>query len=86
MARRRKGRIRSTKVSAKGWIVIPAELRRKYDLEPGTRVQVIDYGDGLGIVPVPADPIAHARGLLKGGKSLTAALLEDRAWERAHER
>ena len=28
-------------VSEKGWIVIPAELRKKYGLLPGTEVQVI---------------------------------------------
>ena len=31
-------------VSEKGWVVIPAELRRKYNLQPGTEVSVVDYG------------------------------------------
>ena len=46
-----------TTVSNKGWIVIPAELRRKYGLTPGTRVVVVDYGGVIAVVPALADPI-----------------------------
>ena len=35
-------------VSGKGWIVIPAELRKKYNLRAGTEVVVVDYGAGKG--------------------------------------
>jgi AbrB family looped-hinge helix DNA binding protein len=31
-------------ISEKGWVVIPAELRRKYALKPGSTVQIVDYG------------------------------------------
>ena len=31
-------------ISAKGWIVIPAEYRKKHRLEPGTKVDIVDYG------------------------------------------
>ena len=73
-------------VSQKGWVVIPAELRRKYDLRPGARVVVVDYGGVLSLIPALSDPIAEAAGLLKGEDSLTAALLEERATERERER
>jgi AbrB family looped-hinge helix DNA binding protein len=72
-------------VSHKGWVVIPAELRRKYRLRPGARVVVVDYGGVLSLVPAMSDPIAEAAGLLKGEDSLTAALLEERAGERDRE-
>jgi AbrB family looped-hinge helix DNA binding protein len=72
-------------VSAKGWIVIPAEYRRKHGLDPGVRVQVVDYGGVLAVVPSLAVPVRDARGMLRGGPPLTAALLADRAREQEHE-
>jgi len=69
-------------VSAKGWIVIPKEIRQRYHLKKGDKVHVIDTGRTLTIVPVSRDPIAEGRGMLKGGPpSLTQSLLEDRRWE-----
>jgi AbrB family looped-hinge helix DNA binding protein len=71
----------SATISAKGQIVIPAEYRRKYDLQPGDKVQIVDYGGVLAIVPVPKDPIEAGYGLLKSPKSLTQALLEEHTRE-----
>ena len=68
-------------VSSKGWIVIPAEYRRRYNLTPGTRVSIVDYGGVLSIRPAMKDPVAETAGMLKGGPSLTQALLEERAKE-----
>jgi AbrB family looped-hinge helix DNA binding protein len=72
-------------ISAKGWVVIPAEYRHKYGLEPGDKVSIVDYGGVLSIMPVPRDPIEHACGLLAGGPSLTRALLKERREERRRE-
>ena len=72
-------------VSAKGWVVIPKDLREKYDLKKGTRVQVLDYDDLLALVPLPDDPVEALHGMLEGGPSLTADLLAERARERARE-
>ncbi len=68
----------TAKVSAKGWVVIPRQLRARYGLKKGSRVQVIDYGGVLAIVPVADDPIETTQGMLKGGRSLTRALEESR--------
>jgi len=66
------------KVSTKGWVVIPAALRKRYNLDPGTEVQIVDYGEVLAIVPVKENPIEASAGMLAGeGKSLTQALLDD---------
>jgi AbrB family looped-hinge helix DNA binding protein len=73
-------------ISAKGWIVIPAELRKKYELHAGDQVRLVDYGGVLAIIPTMKDPVREARGLLKGQKSLTRALLAERAKERRRER
>ncbi|MFT5367680.1 MAG: AbrB family looped-hinge helix DNA binding protein [Candidatus Latescibacterota bacterium] len=64
-------------ISQKGWVVIPAELRRKYQLTSGTQVQIVDYGGILSLIPSLNDPINEAKGLLKGDTSLTQALLEE---------
>jgi AbrB family looped-hinge helix DNA binding protein len=69
-------------ISAKGWLVIPVELRKKYDLHEGSRVVLVDYGGVLAIVPAMAKPIQQSRGMLKGGKSLLDALKEERRRER----
>ena len=74
-----------SKVSVKGQIVIPAELRAKYSIAPGATVDVRD-GDGRIIVfPLPTDVIQAGRGFLKGPTSLTAALLKARAADEALE-
>ena len=69
-------------VSAKGWVVIPAPYRHRHHLTPGTKVQILDYGGSIGIVPAMANPVRDARGLLRGGRSLTEALLAERSEER----
>ncbi len=53
-------------ISSKGWVVIPADLRKKYGLKPGDAVHVVDYGGVLMLVPAHKDPINEGRGLLKG--------------------
>jgi len=72
----------TAKVSAKGWIVIPADIRKRYGIEPGDEVQIIDYGGSLGIVPKLADPVEDACGILADdGPSLTQELLRERRRE-----
>ena len=72
-------------ISYKGWVVIPADLRKKYNLTPGTEVVIVDYGGVLAIVPAMKDPVKQGYGMLKGGPSLTQALLKERAAERKRE-
>lgn len=72
-------------ISNKGWVVIPAELRKKYNLTPGTEVVIVDYGGVLAIIPAMKNPIKEGRGLLKDLPSLTKDLLEERQKERKRE-
>lgn len=74
------------KISQKGWVVIPAELRKKYDLKPGVEIHVVDYGGVLSLIPATEDPVQYAAGMLGGEVSLTQALLAERERERARER
>jgi len=71
----------TAKVSTKGWVVIPKELREKYGLRKGTQVQVVDYNDVLALVPLPDDPVRALHGLLEEGPSLTKDLMAERARE-----
>lgn len=68
-------------VSAKGWVVIPGEIRRRYGLKRGDKVHLIDYGGVISIVPAAKDPVAAGFGMFEGGPSLTKGLLEDRRRE-----
>jgi AbrB family looped-hinge helix DNA binding protein len=63
-------------ISNKGWVVIPAELRKKYQLEPGTEVVIVDYGGVLSIIPALREPVKQGRGLLKDIPSLKGDLKE----------
>ena len=76
----------TVKVGSKGQITIPANLRKQYNLRPGSRVVLVDYADILAIVPAMSDSIEESAGLLKDGPSLAAALRAERKRERAHGR
>lgn len=76
--------MRATRVSAKGWIVIPKDLRDRYGISEGSLVSFTDLGDVLSITPVPEDPVQAGFGLLKGAR-LTETLLEDRKQDRGRE-
>ena len=75
----------TTTMSAKGWVVIPKSIREKHGLKKGSRVQVLDCGQLLAIVPLPDDPIEALHGMFEGGPSLTEELLAEREQERARE-
>jgi len=70
--------MKASKLSEKGWVVIPNSIRKRYGLKKGDQVNIIDYGDIISIIPLSADPIKESAGLLKGGASLTKDLIEQR--------
>ena len=73
-------------VSAKGWVVIPAQYRAKYGFKPGTRLRFVDYGGSLTLVRVPNNPIKASRGILKNKRSLTEELLAEHRKELKRDR
>ena len=75
----------SATLSSKGWVVIPAAMRKKYRLRPGARVRVVDYGGIISLQPEPADPVEGSAGMLKGRTSLIRSLLKERAKDRRRE-
>lgn len=55
-------------LTEKGQVVIPAEIRARYELTPGTQVQFVDEGGSIRLIVrrrvVPSDPAA-GYGLVK---------------------
>ena len=53
-------------VSSKGQTVIPAELRKRYGIEPNSKIEFIDTGEEIVIVPLGSeDPVRSTYGILK---------------------
>jgi AbrB family looped-hinge helix DNA binding protein len=77
--------VHTTTVSAKGWVVIPKAIRDKHGLKKGSRVQVLEVGQMVAIVPLPDDPVQALHGMFEAGPSLTQDLLAEREQERARE-
>jgi AbrB family looped-hinge helix DNA binding protein len=74
-------------VSQKGWVVIPVALRNKYHWNTGDRVNVVDYGGVVSLVPVLGDPEAEGRGALSmRGRSLLRRLQQTRNAERRRDK
>jgi AbrB family looped-hinge helix DNA binding protein len=69
------------KVSKKGWVVIPHDIRERYGIRPGDRVQIVASNGVIRVIPLPKDPIEYGFGLFKDGPSLTEGLLKDRREE-----
>lgn len=71
-------------VSAKGWVVIPKEIRERLGLKKGSRVRFVEYGGVLRVIPEPEDPldaIEELYGMFADGPSMTEALLREHAEE-----
>jgi len=53
-------------VKAKGQIVIPVDIRRKFQIEEGTRVAFLEEEGRLFIQPVTDEFIEEMKGILSG--------------------
>ena len=70
-------------VSARGQMVIPASIRKRYGIKPNSKVELLDFGKEIVIVPIKVQSIAEARGILKGVSS--ADLIRERRKARKQE-
>jgi AbrB family looped-hinge helix DNA binding protein len=68
--------IEYAKVKAKGQIVIPVDIRRKFRIEEGTRVAFLEDEGRLFIQPVTDDFIEGMKGIL-AGRGLPACIKRD---------
>jgi AbrB family looped-hinge helix DNA binding protein len=70
-------------VSVKGQMVIPSRMRKKYGIKPRSRLELIDLGNEIVVIPVMDDSLIKSRGILKNVS--TKDLLKARRQERRRE-
>lgn len=71
-----------SRATIKGQVLIPAPLRKKFNIKKGSRVAISEgEGNMILIKPLADDPIEASRGILKGKTSMTGALIKDRRAE-----
>lgn len=68
-----------TTITERGQTVVPARIRRDHHLLPQSKLEWIDDGRTIRVVPLPTDAVQAARGSTKG---LRAALDRERELER----
>jgi AbrB family looped-hinge helix DNA binding protein len=71
----------TARVSKKGQLVVPAEIRKRYGIEEGKEVEFLDFGGEINLIPLPDDPIQAAEGWLRPKRSVGEMLGEVRAEE-----
>ncbi len=72
------------KVTARGQVSIPSKIRKKFNIEPESRVEWIVDGNVIKVVPLPKDPVAAFKG--RGSRRYsTQQLIEERRIEREKE-
>jgi AbrB family looped-hinge helix DNA binding protein len=75
----------SAYLTSKGQLVVPARLRRKYGIKPGTRICFVERDHEIVFQPVTKEYIRRVCGMLKSETSMTKALLEERAKDKRRE-
>lgn len=75
-------------VTTKGQLVVPARLRRRFGIKPGTRINFIEEGERIIFQPVTREYIDSFCGIFKqkpGEKSVVQELIEERRAEKEKE-
>ena len=73
-------------VSSKGQIVIPVELRKKFQLKAGTRVSIGERNGKITLTPNPYDELLALRGCLSHvDEDIEAWWMEEKRKERERE-
>jgi AbrB family looped-hinge helix DNA binding protein len=67
-----------TTVSTKGQLVIPAEMRTRLGIHPGTRVSMTIEDQRIILQPVSEKLVDETLGMLAGGPSLADELQKER--------
>ncbi len=72
-------------VTSKGQLVVPAPIRRRHGIKPGTKICFIERDHEILFQPVTKEYIRSVHGMLKSETSVTQELLKDRAKDRERE-
>ncbi|MEW5830669.1 MAG: AbrB/MazE/SpoVT family DNA-binding domain-containing protein [Chloroflexota bacterium] len=73
-----------TTLTQRGQTVIPAKIRKRYNLKKGAKLAWFDNGKAITIIPIPDDIVEALRGSGKG-EGLLAKLLDERRKDRERE-
>ncbi len=73
-----------TVITERGQTVVPAPIRKRYNLKKGTRLVWLDDGQTIKVIPIPDDPLEALHGIGEG-ENLLKALLEERKKDRERE-
>lgn len=69
-------------VTVRGQTAIPAAIRRRYNIKSKTKLEWIDDGHTITVLPIPQNPIKALKGKFKD-TDLLGALLESRKEDRS---
>ena len=72
-----------TKISKRGQVSVPSEVRRKLRIGPDTTLEWVVEGATARVIPLPSDPVKAFRG--SGKKGLVKDLVEERKRDRQRE-
>ncbi len=70
------------KVFSNGRVTVPAEIRKKYDIKPGTKIFFKEEKDGIVLYPVTAKTIKDGFGFLKPDKRMLKSLMAEKKREK----
>jgi AbrB family looped-hinge helix DNA binding protein len=72
-----------TKVTKRGQVSVPSEVRKKLQIGPNTELEWVVEGSTVRVIPLPSDPIKAFRG--SGKKGMMQGLLRERRLDRQRE-
>lgn len=71
----------TTKVTRRGQTVVPASIRRRYEITAGDRLLWLDDGEAIRVLPLVDDVLGALRGAGRG-EGLVEKLLAERRQDR----
>jgi AbrB family looped-hinge helix DNA binding protein len=72
-------------VTTKGQLVIPARIRRRLGIKPGTKICFVERGNYILFQPITKEYIHSLAGMLKSSTPVTDELLAERKKDKARE-
>ena len=70
-------------ITSRGQTVVPAAIRKQFNLTPSDRLEWIVDDEGIRVIPVKQDPVVAFRGQGQGGSA--CRLIVDRQRDRERE-
>jgi AbrB family looped-hinge helix DNA binding protein len=72
-----------TRVTSRGQVSVPSEVRKKLRIKANTTLEWVVEGATARVIPIPDDPVAAFRG--SGRKGMVKRLLQERRQDQRKE-